>query len=116
MEDLKEISALKAELEDRFGQLPDEASNLLLKMMLKVLAARAGCSRLDLTDNHLQLHFSETDQRRPLGIVEMVASAGAKYRFTPDNVFKALLTGGSPKALMAQAKNILIEITRHVNQ
>jgi transcription-repair coupling factor (superfamily II helicase) len=103
-------------MEDRFGELPDEASNLLLKIMLKVLATRAGCNRLDLSDNHLQLHFSEAYQQRPFGIVEMVASAGDKYRFTPDHVFRASLTGGPPNTLVAQAKNILIEINRHVNQ
>jgi len=116
MGDIKEIGALKTELEDRFGQLPDEASNLLLKIMLKVLATRAGCARLDLTDNQLQLHFSETYQKRPFGIVDMVAAADGKYRFSPDGVFKATLTGGTPNALIAQAKNILIEINRHVNQ
>ena len=116
MEELKEISALKTEMEDRFGKLPDEAANLLLKIMLKVLAVRAGCTRLDLAGNHLQLHFSEQYQRRPFGIVDMVASAGKKYRISPDHVFSAFLTGSSIKAQMAQTKNILIEISRHVNQ
>jgi len=116
MTDLKEISALKAELEDRFGPAPDEAGNLLLKIMLKVLAVRAGCKRLDLTDTHLQIHFSETHQVKPFGIVAMVAAGGDKYRFTRDHLFRAELVAGPPKALMAQAKNILIEIARHVNQ
>ncbi|KJS32607.1 MAG: transcriptional regulator [Desulfatitalea sp. BRH_c12] len=116
MDDLKEISALKAEMEDRFGTLPDEAGNLLLKIMLKVLAVRAGCKRLDLTENFLSLHFSEAHQMKPFGIVEMVSVAGNRYRFTPDHVFRAALVAGPPSALMAQSKNILIEIARHVNQ
>ena len=115
-EGLKEISALKGEMEDRFGQLPEEASNLLLKIMLKVMATRAGCARLDLGVNRLQLYFSEDHQKRPFGIVDMVASSAKKYRFSPDHVFSASLTGNSIKAQMAQIKNILIDIARHVNQ
>lgn len=115
MDDLKEISALKTEMEDRFGRLPDEAGNLLLKIMLKILAVRAGCKRLDLVDTQLQLHFSEAHQRKPFGIVEMAAAAGNRFRFTPDHVFKARLAAGPPNALVAQIKNLLIEIARRVN-
>ena len=34
MDDLKEIAAMKPELADRFGPLPEETENLLLKIML----------------------------------------------------------------------------------
>jgi transcription-repair coupling factor (superfamily II helicase) len=116
MTDLKDISVLKAELEDRYGRLPEEAGNLLLKIMLRVLAVRAGCKRLDLKDSSVQIQFSEAHQIRPFGVVEMVAAAGARYSFTPDHIFKAALAPGPANALMSQTKNILIEIARHVNQ
>jgi transcription-repair coupling factor (superfamily II helicase) len=48
MNDLKQIAAMKAELTDRFGPLPEETENLLLKIMLRVLSVRAGVKRLDL--------------------------------------------------------------------
>jgi transcription-repair coupling factor (superfamily II helicase) len=116
MTDLKEIGVLKTEMEDRFGRLPDEANNLLLKIMLKVLAVRGGCKRLDMTDTLLQLQFSEAHQIKPFGIVEMVSGGDGRYRFTPDHIFKAKLTPSSTNVLMSQVKNILIEIARHVNQ
>jgi transcription-repair coupling factor (superfamily II helicase) len=115
MTDLKELSGVKAELADRFGRLPDEANHLLLKIMLRVLAVRAGCKRLDLVESLLRLQFSEAHQSRPFGIVEMVSQAGNRYRFSPDHVFHARLAPGSPNALVAQTKNILIEIAHHVN-
>ena len=114
--DLKTISAMKSELEDRFGRLPDEAGNLLLRIMLKVLAVRAGCKKLDLNERQMVLQFSEVHQTRPFGIVDMVAAADGRYRMTPDNSFIATLAAGAPKARLSQAKNILIEIARHVNQ
>jgi transcription-repair coupling factor (superfamily II helicase) len=116
MNDLKELSAMKSEMTDRFGRLPDEANNLLLKIMIRILAIKAGCSRLDLVENNLRLQFSEAHQARPFGIVEMINQAGSRYRFTPEHLFKTQLTPGSANALLAQTKNILIEIARHVNQ
>lgn len=116
MTDVKEISALKAEMEDRYGPLPDEAGNLLLKIMLKVLAIRAGCKRLDLLDHYLHLHFSQAHQMKPFAIVDMIAGGGDRFRYNQEHVLKATLTPGSPKALLGQAKNILIETAQHVNQ
>ena len=115
MADLKSIGQLKAEMSDRFGRLPDEANNLLLKIMLKVLSVRAGCKRLDLVEHHLRLHFSEVHQSRPCGIVELVSQHGDRFRFTPDHVFKARLTPGRANALLSQTNNILKDIAHHVN-
>ena len=115
MTDLKEISAMKAELIDRFGPLPEETENLLLKIMLRVLCVRAGVKRLDLFGQQLVLAFSEAHQYRPLGIVEMITSSKRDYRLTPDHFFKASLSKSAPRALLAETKNILIEIAQHVN-
>jgi transcription-repair coupling factor (superfamily II helicase) len=115
MHDLKALSDLKGEMADRFGRLPEEADNLLLKMMIRILAIRAGCKRLDLSDNQLRLQFSEAHQAKPFGIVEMIRRGDKPYRFTPDHLFKTPLTPGAANSLLAQVKKILIEIARHVN-
>ncbi|WP_155313949.1 transcription-repair coupling factor [Desulfosarcina ovata] len=113
--DLKEIAAMKAELIDRFGPMPEETENLLLKIMLRVLSVRAGVKRLDLFGQQLVLAFSEIHQRRPLGIVQMITDGQDLYQFTPDHQFKASLTKGAPRVMLAQVKNILIELAQHVN-
>ncbi|MFO7714201.1 transcription-repair coupling factor [Desulfosarcina sp.] len=115
MNDLKEIAAMKLELADRFGPLPEETENLLLKIMLRVLSVRAGVKRLDLFGSQLSLSFSEAHQRRPLGIIQMITTGKQPYQFTPDHQFKAGLAKGPLRAMLAQAKNILIEIAQHVN-
>jgi transcription-repair coupling factor (superfamily II helicase) len=115
MSDLKALGELKGEMADRFGRLPVEADNLLLKMMIRILAIRAGCRRLDLSDHQLRLQFSEAHQAKPFGIVEMIRQGDKPYRFTPDHVFKTPLSQGSTNSQLAQAKKILIEIARHVN-
>ncbi len=115
MRDLKELTDLKGEMADRFGRLPQEADNLLLKMMIRILAIRAGCRRLDLADYQLRLQFSEAHQVKPFGIVEMIRQGNTPYRFTPDHLFKTQLTAGSTNSQLAQVKKILIEIAHHVN-
>jgi transcription-repair coupling factor (superfamily II helicase) len=115
MTQVKEISALKAEIADRFGTMPEEAGNLLLKIMLKILAGRAGCRRLDLTPSHLVVQLSPAHQLNPLGIAAMVADQKSRYRITADHQFKVRLAPGRPNVRLAQVKNILIEIARHVS-
>jgi transcription-repair coupling factor (superfamily II helicase) len=115
MTEVKEISALKAEIADRFGAMPEAAGNLLLKIMLKILAGRAGCRRLDLTPSHLVVQLSPEHQRNPLGIAAMVAEQKTRYHITTDHQLKARVAAGRPNTRLAQAKNILIEIARHVS-
>lgn len=115
MTDLKSISDFKSELEDRYGALPEAGANLLLKIMLKVLAARAGVRRLDLLGQQLQLFFSETHQKMPYAIVDFVMANKKTCEYTPDQVLKVRLAKGAANSLLVQTKNILKEISRRVN-
>ncbi len=112
---LAEISDYKKEMIDRFGPLPDEAANLLLKMMLKVLCTAAGVKRLDLFGQQLHLRFSEAHQKNPFGIVDMVVSEKGRFEFTPDHVLKVHLTRRHFSGLLSETKNILKEIGQRVN-
>ena len=113
--DLKELSDFKAEVIDRFGALPNEAANLLFKIMLKILSIKAGVKRLDLAGQQLLLYFSTAHQKNPFGIVDMIVSRQDHYKFTPDHVLKAKLSKSGMKSLLVQVKNILKEIAQHVN-
>ncbi len=100
---------------DRFGVLPNEAANLILKIKLKVLSIKAGVKRLDLAGQHLLLYFSPAHQKNSFGIVDMIVSKQDRFKITPDHVFKARLSKGDMKSLLDQARNILKEIAQHVN-
>jgi transcription-repair coupling factor (superfamily II helicase) len=84
--------------------------------MLKVLAVRAGCKRLDLLDRQLHLQFSEAHQLKPFGLVELLTDGKDRFRFSQDQVLSTTLSAGSATVLLSQVKNILIQIARHVNQ
>lgn len=115
MTELQEISGLKAEFLDRFGKLPEETANLLLKIMLKVMSIKAGVKRLDLYGKGLALHFSEVHQKKPFGIVALLESSKIQYEFTQDHILKAQLKPAATTGLLSQTKLILSNIARYVN-
>jgi transcription-repair coupling factor (superfamily II helicase) len=115
MTELKEIAGFKTELIDRFGALPPEALNLLLKIMLKILSVKAGVKRLDLTGQQLLLSFFETHQGHPHGVVDMIVSEPERFQLTPDHVLKVRLFNRGTGSLLVQTKNILKEIAQRVN-
>jgi transcription-repair coupling factor (superfamily II helicase) len=115
MEDLQEIGDIRAELADRFGPLPEEATHLLFKIMLKVLARRAGVSRLDLKDQKLALVFSETHTKNASALAGLILGDPDQFELSPDGVLKAKLTQQGTVGQLAQAKNILQAIGQRVN-
>lgn len=66
---ISDISDMKKELMDRYGRLPKEAENMLLKIMLRVYCIQAGIQRLDITPDILTLTFSEKHREKPLNMV-----------------------------------------------
>jgi len=115
MSELQEIADIRMELTDRFGPLPDEATHLLFKIMLKVLARHAGVSRLDLKDLKLVLVFSAAHMKNAAAMAEFIHHDPAHFEFSPDGVLKARLTPQGTVGQLAQAKNILQAIRQRVN-
>lgn len=112
---MDEISAIKEELIDRYGKLPEEASNLLMKIVFRVLSIKAGIKKLDVAENQLVLQISDQHQANPHGIVDLVLSEKDRFRLTPDHKLTIALSGGQKTGLLTQTKYILKEIAHHVN-
>ena len=115
MTELNEIADFKAELMDRFGDLNTETENLLLKIMLRVSAIKAGVNRVDLKGRQLSLSFSQAHQKNPSGIIDMVLSEKDRFEVTPDHILKVRLKKGNTSFLISQTKNVLKEIMQRVN-
>ena len=114
-EDLQEIADTRSEIIDRFGPPPDEATHLLFKIMLKVLARNAGVSRFDLKDQRLVVYFSPAHQKTPEGLVKLIASDPGRFELTPDHILKVRLAPAGPVGQLSQARNILQAVGQHVN-
>ncbi len=114
--ELNDLADFNEELIDRYGPLPIKVTNLLLKIMLKVLSIKAGVRRLDLVGPKLILYFSEAHQKNPFGIVDMIVSEQERFEFTPDHILKVKLSKTRTNELLVQTKNILKEIAQRVNE
>ncbi len=115
MTELKEIDDFKTELIDRYGELPKEASNLLFKIVLKILSRKTGVSRLDLTGQQLLLHFSDVHIKNTERLVDMILSAPERYKLMKGHVLSVKLAGYAGGSHLSRAKNILKEIVQRVN-
>ena len=113
--DLKELSDVRDELTDRYGDMPEESQNMLLKIMLKILAVKAGVKRLDISAQQMNVVFSERHQKNPQKIVDLVIPEPDRFELTPDCVLKARLPKAGITAQMGQVKKILKDIARCVN-
>jgi transcription-repair coupling factor (superfamily II helicase) len=61
-ESMDELHALRAELQDRFGEYPEEVENLFCILELKIAAALAGFIKVELAGEQLTLHFPPPEQ------------------------------------------------------
>jgi transcription-repair coupling factor (superfamily II helicase) len=115
MAEPQQLADFESESLDRFGPLPEEAANLLLKIELKVLAKKAGVARFDLVGRNLSLNFSEPHQRNPAALVDMIMAAPKNFKLSPEHVLKTRLTALNLSSQLDQAKNLLKEIAHRVN-
>ncbi len=115
LHDIGEVAEFRKEFKDRFGRLPEEVTNLLIKVILKIMSVRAGVRRLDLNNENLVLNFSEVHQANPFAVIDMIDSQDKRYRFTPDHALNVRLLKSSKQSPMVQTKNILKEIAQRVN-
>ncbi len=115
MTELEEISDFNTELIDRYGGLPKEASNLLFKIVLKILSRKAGITRLDLKGQQLLLHYSDAHMKNSGSLVDLILSAPERFRLQTGHVLEVKLAGYRGDSHLSRTKNILKEITQRVN-
>jgi transcription-repair coupling factor (superfamily II helicase) len=75
----EDIRAIEADLRDRFGPLPQEASDLITYSGLRVLAEGLGIARVDRAGSRLDIFFGDAPPVDPVKLTSLVAAwSGAK--------------------------------------
>jgi transcription-repair coupling factor (superfamily II helicase) len=105
--DEAEIDDIRAELADRFGQLPMAALYLLEVMRLRVTLRRLLVKEIELAGNELMLSFHERTPVSPDAIMALLRKEKGKYRFTPDFRLYARIADGSFDGVLAEARKLL---------
>ena len=73
----EQVGALIAELEDRFGPLPEQAQNLVYQVGLRLEAQRAGVSQITATDHEIVVKLHG---RPPADVTRLSREVGAALR------------------------------------
>ena len=107
---MKEIAQYREDLEDRFGSLPEQVSNLLFKIMLKVLSQRAGVIRLDLINTHAVFTFSAKGRQDGFEkVVNLVQQNPDQFKLISEYVLKTLLKSTRLNQKLLEIRDILKE-------
>jgi transcription-repair coupling factor (superfamily II helicase) len=108
----KAIADLRAEMEDRYGALPDSTVYLLEAASLRLECERMGVAQVDRRRAELQIRFTEKAQVDPQHLMRLVArNAKRGAQFTPQGVLKYPLTSTRPDEVLLEIRELLTNLT-----
>ena len=107
----KAIADLRAEMEDRYGQLPDATVYLLEAAALRLECERMGVAQIDRRRSELQVRFVENAQVDPQHLMQLVArNAKRGAQFTPQGVLKYPLSTARPDEVLLEIRELLANL------
>jgi transcription-repair coupling factor (superfamily II helicase) len=109
VESESQLSDVRAELQDRYGEPPGPVSNLMDYASLKLLCARVGVTGMERKKDQMSVRFRENANVEPERLARFVA-ARRGAQFTPAGVLKFALNGIRPEEVLAQLRGLLEEL------
>jgi transcription-repair coupling factor (superfamily II helicase) len=108
----KELSDLRAEMEDRYGALPDTTVFLLEAAELRLECERIGIAQIDRKRGELQIRFTEKAPVDPQQLMRLVArNAKRGAQFTPQGILKYPLAATRPDEVLLEIHELLAKLT-----
>ncbi len=102
------LREVRAELEDRYGSIPEHTIHLLEAARLRIACEQLGVAQLDRKRNLLHLRFTEKASVDPGRLMRIVAKNSRKgAQFTPQGILKFPLAAMDPMSVMAEARTLL---------
>jgi transcription-repair coupling factor (superfamily II helicase) len=104
----KAITDLRAEMEDRYGSLPDATVYLLEAASLRLECERLGIAQIDRKRSELQIRFAENAAVDPQHLMRLVAkNAKRGAQFTPQGVLKFPLVALRPDEILLEIRELI---------
>ncbi len=102
------IQEIRAEMEDRYGALPDPTVFLLEAAQLRLECERMGVAQIDRKRAELQIRFTENAAVDPTHLMKLVArNAKRGAQFTPQGVLKLPLKAARPDEVLLEIRDLL---------
>jgi transcription-repair coupling factor (superfamily II helicase) len=109
--DEKAIADLRAEMEDRYGPLPDATVYLLEAASLRTECERIGVAQIDRRRSELQIRFTENAHVDPQQLMRVVArNAKRGAQFTPQGILKYPLAASRPDEVLLEIRELLANL------
>jgi transcription-repair coupling factor (superfamily II helicase) len=106
------INEIRAEMEDRYGALPDPTVFLLEAAQLRLECERMGVAQIDRKRGELQIRFTENAAVDPTHLMKLVArNAKRGAQFTPQGLLKLPLKGARPDEVLLEIREVLAGLT-----
>ncbi|MFC1869416.1 transcription-repair coupling factor, partial [Thermodesulfobacteriota bacterium] len=104
-----DLKVMAEEMRDRFGSPPEEVSNLLNVMHVRLEMKKKGVSRLDVARDFLLFAFSSYTAIDPEKLVKMVESRRPRFQFLSETKLKVSIRKESDAEALDEAKSIIRE-------
>jgi transcription-repair coupling factor (superfamily II helicase) len=104
----KVIADLRAEMEDRYGPLPDATVYLLEAASLRLECERIGIAQIDRKRAELHIRFAENAAIDPQVLMRLVSrNAKRGAQFTPQGVLKYPLSAARPDEVLLEIRDLI---------
>jgi transcription-repair coupling factor (superfamily II helicase) len=91
---LSEVSALREELVDRFGEPPQETERLLTAMVLRILSRTLHIREVVAAGKTIRIVFSESPPLAPDKVATLLREEGGRLRYIPKSPHPPCIQGG----------------------
>jgi transcription-repair coupling factor (superfamily II helicase) len=108
--DEDDVRAVEAEIEDRYGRLPDEAKLLREVMIDKTLVRRMGARGYELSGARLVITVGPDPRLDPAKVMRLVQGKNSRWKLTPDMRLSYAFTESERKDRLGAARTRLREI------
>jgi transcription-repair coupling factor (superfamily II helicase) len=104
-----DLKIIAEEIHDRFGPLPEDVSNLLMVMAVRLDLKRIRVNRLDVKKDALLFSFAQDSAVDIDKLVQLAAAKRHRYRFLSDAKLQVRLPQGTIIQALHEAKAIIRE-------
>jgi transcription-repair coupling factor (superfamily II helicase) len=102
------VNEIRAEMEDRYGALPDPTVYLLEAALIRLECERIGVAQIDRKRGELQIRFTENASVDPQHLMRLVAkNAKRGAQFTPQGMLKYPLAASRPDEVLLEIHELL---------
>ena len=106
------LGEVRAEMEDRYGELPPSVHHLLEAASLRLLCEQTGVSQVDRKRDQIHVRFTGQASIDPGRLMKLVAQNAKKgAQFTPQGVLRFPLKATEPKDVLDEIRALLDALT-----